>query len=98
MMPDRFGIVGLACLDERRHLAAKDVGNRAAVAAHGVGVARALGAVGIAHAAGDQLERGDLAMRAVGQHDGERDAIKTRLDGRDACHGASTLLFCSGGT
>ena len=93
MMPDRLDVVGLAALDQLGDLAPQDVGDRAAVAADRVGVADAFGAIGIADAAGDELERRDLAMRAVGERDRQRDPIEPGLDRFDHCHLISTRLF-----
>ena len=53
--------------DQVRHLAAQDVGDRAAIAPDRIGVAGTFGAVGVADAHGDQLEGGDCAVRSVGR-------------------------------
>ena len=86
MMPDRFGVVGLAALDQFGDLPPQDVGNRAAIAADRIGIADAFGPVGIADAARYQFEGGDLAMRAVGEGDGEGDPIEPGVDRPDKCH------------
>jgi hypothetical protein len=93
MMPDCFGVVGLAALNQCAHFAAEDICHRAADAADGVGVSDPFCAVGIADAAGDQLEGRDLAMGAVGQNDGEGNAKEARLDALDASHGAPPCLI-----
>jgi hypothetical protein len=94
VMPDRFGVVGLAALDRPGNFPSQDVGDRAAVAADGLGIADAFSAVGIVDANGDQFEGGDLAMRAVREGDGERDPVESGLDLADACHCASIRAFC----
>src|SRR3954453_3363248 len=93
MMPDRFGIVGLAVLGESGDFPSQDIGDRAAIAPDRVGVAYAFGAIGIADAASDEFECLDLAMRAVGERDGERDAVEFGLDRLDACHSVSIPAF-----
>jgi hypothetical protein len=80
LMPDRLGVIGLAALDQRRDFALEDVGDGAAIAPDCVGVADAFGAIGIVDAAGDQLERRDVAMGRVGEHDGEGDPVESGLD------------------
>ena len=59
---------------------AEDRVDRRAVAADREGVADALGAVGVAQTHRIELEGADFAMRAVGEHHGQRDAIEARLD------------------
>ena len=61
--------------------------DREAARAHRVGVADALGAVGVAHARGDELEVADRPVRAVGQRHGQRDAVVIGLDLTDGRHG-----------
>ena len=51
VMPDGFGVVGFAALDQFGNLPPENVGDRAAIAADGIGVANAFGSVGIADAA-----------------------------------------------
>ncbi len=67
-------------------LAAQDGVDRAAVAADGEGVADALGAVGVAQPQRDQFEGPHVAVRAVGQHGRQRDAIEAALDPGNPCH------------
>ena len=93
VMPDGFGVVGLASLDQCGDFAPENVGDGAAIAADGVGIAHAFGAIGIAHATAHELERCDFSMRAVGERDGERDPVESGLGCRDACHSASTRGF-----
>ena len=45
VMPDGLGVVGLPALDQFGDLPPEDVGNRAAIAADGVGIARAFSPV-----------------------------------------------------
>src|SRR3954453_19754841 len=85
-MPDCLGVLSLALLDQARNFLSEDICDGAAATADRIGVADAFGAIGIAHAAGDELERGDLAMRAVGKRRGKRDAVEPGLGRRDACH------------
>ena len=85
-VPYRLGVVRLEARDKLGDLAPDDVGDCIAVAADRIGVADALRAIGIAHPAGDQLERRHLAMRAVGQGHTEWNAIQPGLDRCDQCH------------
>ena len=55
-MPDGLGVVGFAALDQFGNLPPENIGNRAAIAADGVGVANTFGPVGIADAASHQFE------------------------------------------
>src|SRR4051812_42456889 len=86
LMPDRFGVVGLAVLDQSGDFPLQDIGDRAAIAANRIGVGHAFGAIGIADPAGDEFERRDLAMRAVGERNGELDTAESGLDRLDPCH------------
>ena len=56
VMPDRLGVIGFAALDQFGDLPPEDVGNRAAIAADGVGIADAFGPIGIANTACHQFE------------------------------------------
>jgi hypothetical protein len=78
-MPDRFGVVSFEALDQSGDFPSENVGDRAAIAADRIGIARAFGTIGIADAAGDELKRLDLAMRAVGERNGEGNAVEPGL-------------------
>jgi hypothetical protein len=86
VMPDGFGVVGFAAFDQLGNFPPESVGNRAAVAADGVGVADALGPVGIAEAACHEFKGRDFAMRAVGEGNRQRDPVESGLDCLDKCH------------
>ena len=61
--------------------------DREAARADRVRVADALGPVAVAHARGDQLEVADRPVGAVGERDGQRDAVVIGLDLLDGRHG-----------
>ena len=86
VMPDGLGVVGLPAVDQFRDLPPEDVGNRAAIAANGVGIARAFSPIRIANTACHQFEGCDLAMCAVGEGNRQRDPIESSLDRFDECH------------
>ncbi|MHC2243827.1 hypothetical protein ACVJH7_003134 [Bradyrhizobium elkanii] len=93
LVPKLLGVVGLHPARDLADFAAQDIGDGAAIAADRVGVAGAFRAVGIAGADRDELERLDLAMRAVAQHHRERDLVESDAevleDGHAGtpCHG-----------
>ena len=78
VMPDRFGVIGLAALDQFGNFPPENIGNRAAIAADGIGVADAFGPVGIADTACDELKGRDFAMRAVGEGNASAGSGKVR--------------------
>ena len=86
LLPQALDQVGVLAGHDLGHLAGQDVGDRAAVAADGEGVADAFGAVGVAHADGAELEGAHLAMRAVGQHRRQRHAVEAGLELLDRRH------------
>src|SRR4051794_32615220 len=86
MMPDRFGVFSLAALDQFGDFPSQDVGDRTAVSSYRVGVAGAFDAIGIANAEGDEFERLDLAVGAVGERNSERDTVESGLGRLDARH------------
>ena len=86
LLPQRLDAIGLFAGEERREVALDQDVDRRAAGADGVGVPEPLGAVGIAHARGDELEVGHLAVRAVREHDRQRHAVAAALDGGDPRH------------
>src|SRR5262249_41474045 len=93
VMPDALCVIGFAAFDQLRDLAPEDVGDRATVPADSVGVACAFGTIGIVDATNHEFESRDFAMRAVGESDLERNAVKPGLDCPDTCHCAFTWPF-----
>src|SRR5262249_15185085 len=65
MMPDAFSVIGFVAFYQLRDFAPENIGDRAAIPADSVGVANALGTVGIADATSQELESLDFTMRAV---------------------------------
>ena len=86
VVPDGFGIVGLAALDQFGNLPPENVGNRAAIAADGIGVANAFGPVGIAEAACHELKGLDFAVCAIGEGNRQRDPVESSVDLLDPRH------------
>ena len=86
VMPDGFGVIGFAALDQFGNLPPENVGNRAAIAADGISIADAFSPVGIADAACHQFEGFDFAVRAVGEGNGQRDPIESGVDLLDKRH------------
>jgi len=74
-LPVALDEVGVASDQERRQVAGHEGVDGGAPGAHRVRVARALGALGVAHARGDQLEALDGPVRAVRQRDRQRDRV-----------------------
>ena len=79
-------MVGFGAGEDLRHFAPEDRVDRRAVAPDRECIADALGAVGVAQAHRVELEGADLAMRAVGEHHGQRDSIEARLDRSQSGH------------
>jgi hypothetical protein len=82
-LPERLDVLGLAAGEPRGQIARQQRPYRGAAGAHRVGVAHALGAVGVAHARGDQLEALDDPVGRVGERDRQRDAIVIGLEVSD---------------
>ena len=79
-LPEGLDALGVAAGQQRRQVTHQQRVDRGAAGADRVGVAHALGSVGIAHARGDQIEGADRPVRAVGQRDGQRDAVVVGLE------------------
>jgi hypothetical protein len=86
VMPDRLRCRRLAGPRSVRDLPPEDVCNRAAIAADGVGIARAFSPIRIANAACHQFEGCDFAVCAVGEGNRQRDPKESSLDRFDECH------------
>ena len=78
--------LGVLAVEQRREVRSRSDVDRRAAGADRVGVAEPLGAVRVAHARRHQLEVRDLAVRAVREHDRQRDAVAAALDGGDPRH------------
>src|SRR3982075_2181446 len=91
-MPDGLSVIRLAALDQFGNLPPERIGNRAAIAAHGVSVANTFGPVGIADTAKYQFEGSDFAVRAVREANGQRDPIESGVDRLDKRHLVSALF------
>ena len=76
LLPERFDGIGFGAGEDFGHFAGEHGIDRRAVAPDGERIADALGAVGIAQAQRIELEGAHLAMGAVGENLGQRDAIK----------------------
>jgi hypothetical protein len=86
-LPQRLDALGVAPDQQGREVPGQERVDGEAARAHRVGVADALAAVGITHARGDELEIPDRPVRAVGQRNGQRDAVVVGLEVADGGHG-----------
>jgi hypothetical protein len=84
-------LVGLLARQDLRELAFQDGVDGAAVSPDSEGVTDTVSAVSVAKLDCVQFEAPHLAVRAVGQHDRQGDAIETGFDCDNLCHGAVSL-------
>jgi hypothetical protein len=82
-LPQALDAVRFLAEAEGDEVVLEDRPDRLAPMAHRIGVADPLGPVGVRHARGYELEGGDLAVRGIGEHDGQGNAIVVDGDALD---------------
>jgi hypothetical protein len=89
-LPERLDVLGLAADEPRGQIAREQRVHRGAAGTHGVRVAHALRAVGVAQADGHQLEALDDPVGGVGERHRQRDAVVVGRELADL-HGLTSM-------
>src|SRR5262249_42528205 len=92
-LPELLDAVGVLSREERSDVVRDEGVNGTAAGTYGVGVAHTFRALGVAHADGDQLERGDRPVRAVGQRDRQGNTVVIGAHVTDQHAGAWTSQY-----
>ena len=92
LAPDSLDLVRLLAAEQLSDFALQDRVDSGAISSCGVRIAHAFGAIGVGEPDRIEFKSAHLAVCAVGEHDGERNAIKTASYRGDIGH---EVLLCT---